>query len=230
MKSKLLIIAVLVALVGSVLAGCGGKGSSVSSTSELKPITLTELLENQMKENNGKVYIFEKMLTGGGTTVDSAIADGTMTAQYVWEYDGEVARELVSSKISTYGKFLADFSSLKIGESTNAKLYSYRFGDPLYTEVLLHVEDNGEVKLHKEVIRFWPKGLDPVTYHVEMDGESYIVIDSKERDAPGSHKVIIMKDTKYTKDKMVIRDEIDPSKEIKDDLGAYWSEIDIKGK
>jgi len=226
---KLLVLLTAMALITGLLTGCGGKEQTTTSghdSSKLKEITISEMFASQMKENDGNVYMFTQIMCGD-YSIDSQIAAGELRPRCFFAYDGSVLTEMNDDKLpDSFNETLSNVSSLDVVESISAQLYRGTFDDTIEYEALLFIKEDGTMRGYTSSRRLYSN--ESTSYHVTIEGDSYMVLDNHDRNYDGDNTYIIIKDTDYTKDKVVIFDTADSSKSIAIDSDEVTTPIIIK--
>ncbi|SHL38446.1 hypothetical protein SAMN02745136_04772 [Anaerocolumna jejuensis DSM 15929] len=223
MKKKLMVLLMATTMAIGILGGCGkdSKTTSTTGNSNLKQITVSEMLADQMKENDGKVYMFTDTISSS-FTVEGLLAEGSLKPHLFWIYDGSILKSMVSSALpDTFAETLSNIATLRESESYNVGLYVLTRDslDGKFYEENLQITDkeNGMTRTGQALKFYCENGY---SYHITIDGESYLVLEQREKTYTGNRNYMIIKDTDYSKDKSIMFDtEVNSNKSFTDDNG-----------
>lgn len=194
MKKKVTIMALIIVMLISILAGC--VPNTKDNKKESETMTASEMLKSVAASNDGKVWIYYKNIDSKRIDPPPAETYGDYMAMYVWAYD------IDKKAIYEYDSFGLD-ELAKNGNPTNKSdiLKTYKFHIATRKD---HINED----LHPVggyTIAFM--GSNASFSHETFNGISYMCF--KKYGDGRNYVVSLIKDNDETKDKTIVSDSND---------------------
>lgn len=226
------ILSMLLALtmIMGIFTGCGAGAS-------MEKITVSEMLANVMEENDGEAVIFTHVYDDNDNYKKSF---SEKTRWEPWNYDGETLSGLNAKDVN--GESVSGSKRPTLNEFFSAVSYEknpgiYASGEPSWKIDVSR--ENTPVEYMQLNGCWYPSVFFGKCEHVEIDGTSYMFFTSyiyDNKDGLVSTHFTLIKDTEYTKDKLVVVDSTEDISTRTWDLNnqfqdhAYISELTDEDK
>lgn len=214
MKKRILSMILMVTMIMGIFTGCG-----VGASSSMEKITVSEMLASVMEENNGEAVIFTHHYSK-----DNAYKKNfsEKTKWEAWVYDGEMLNAAV---INCTGELTNNGGLVGTSEYTLKEFYSastfeksegrYSSGKPSWEIDITREDTPVEYMKFSSSSHKYPTVYFGKCEHVEIEGESYMFFKAYQYDYKTgleSTEFTLIKDTEFTKDKLVVVDSVEEVK------------------
>lgn len=228
MKKRFIALSLVVTMIIGVLSGCGNsKGGSSEGGSSKKSDTMTvsEMLEAVLEDNDGELYIYEADMF-----YDSDIPLGKNRPVHVYVYDGEGIDWCREAGRTQTGR-----GSYKLGDIANKEISFEKGGDKAESHLNLETDESGnnvyiEAMMYKKALKgrdaFYLGGFS----RIEVYGTTFMcfattVTHKAYYDNRSSVLYYLIEDTESTKDKTIVWDDLGtdgiPVDELNVDTSIY---------
>lgn len=193
MKKRILSMILMLAMVMGIFTGCGAGADNAGASME--KITVSEMLANVVEENDGKVVIF----VHDSDSYKENFSE--KTKWFAYTYNGE-ATQLLRGANGEVNTPTADLASVD-ASNKRTELKEY-YNEHARVKIDMSRPDSSVVFLGGNDIFFGE------CKHVDINGESYMFFKSykisKNSEEFGQTMFTLIKDTDFTKDKLIVAD------------------------